>query len=287
MRESTRVLDRRVLPARPDVAAAHPRGAVEATRFVAGTRRSVTASLLDLSVSPDRNARRDTQLLHGEGFVVYETRDDGLAWGQAELDGYVGYVAADGLGAPRPRGQRVTALWSHRYPEPRLRDRPDLELPFMAEVAVAGTTGGFARLRGGGHVPRAHLEPLVGDFVTQAERFIGVPYLWGGRSARGLDCSALVQMTLLATGVPAPRDSDMQAATLGAALAPDAGFRRGDLVFWAGHVGILVDPETVLHANAHHMAVVAEPLVPAVARIAAQGGGLVTARRRLSAAGPE
>jgi cell wall-associated NlpC family hydrolase len=148
-------------------------------------------------------------------------------------------------------------------------------------VPVAGTTGGYARLRGGGHVPRPHLEPVASDWVAQAERFLGVPYLWGGRSARGLDCSALVQLALLAAGYEAPRDSDMQEALLGAELAADAPPRRGDLVFWTGHVGIMQDAETLLHANGHHMAVASEPFLPAAARIEAAGGGPVTMRRRI------
>ena len=273
----------RLLPARPDLAAAHLEGKVQAARFVTGTPQRVRATLLDLTLTPDPGAGLATQLLHGEPFTVYETRPDGLAWGQALRDGYVGYVAAAGLGPPQGRGQRVTALWAQRYPRPELKARTVGELPFLAEVAVAGTTGAFARLRTGGHVARAHLAPVEGDFVDQAARFLGAPYLWGGRSARGLDCSALVQLALMAVGVDAPRDSDMQLALLGAELGPEAAPRRGDLIFWPGHVGILADPETLLHANAHHMAVVAEPLAPATARIAAAGGGAVLARRRIAA----
>jgi cell wall-associated NlpC family hydrolase len=159
--------------------------------------------------------------------------------------------------------------------------RPTAELPFLAAVPVTGTTGAFAKLRSGGFVPRPHLEPAPGDAAAQAARLAGAPYLWGGRSAWGLDCSALVQLALLAAGVSAPRDSDMQAAMLGHALAPDAELRRGDLVFWKGHVGMLADAATLIHANAHHMAVVIEPLAEAVARIAAAGGGPVAGRRRL------
>ncbi|PZQ52688.1 MAG: peptidase P60 [Rhodovulum sulfidophilum] len=277
----------RLVPARPDLAAEHLRGRVEAERFVPGTRRSVATPLLDLSLSPEPGAGRDTQLLYGETFTVYEIGEDGLAWGQAELDGYVGYVSAADLTAPRPRGTRVTALWSHLYPVADVRAKPTQELPFLAEVPVAGTTAGFARLRGGGHVPRPHLFPIRGDFVDQAARFLGAPYLWGGRSVAGLDCSALVQLALLATGAPAPRDSDMQASLLGRALAEEEPGRRGDLVFWRGHVGILEDADTLLHANGYHMAVAREPLGAAIDRIAAQGGGPVTGRRRLEPGAPE
>jgi hypothetical protein len=270
----------RLRPARPDLAADHLRGQVEATRFVAGKACRVTASLLDLTARPERGAELATQLLFGETFTVYETRPDGLAWGQAALDGYVGYVDASGLGPPHGRGQRITALTSHLYAEPSVRSRVTLELPFLAEVAVAGTTGGFARLRGGGCVPRPHLEPVSGDFVTQAERFLGVPYRWGGRSPGGIDCSGLVQLALLAAGRPAPRDSDMQAALIGSALDGDAPPERGDLVFWKGHVGIMRDAATLLHANAWHMVVAAEPLAEAARRTAAMGGGPILVRRR-------
>lgn len=272
----------RLVAARPDLAAAHLRGEVAAQRYASGVRRTVTTPLADLTLTPDPSAGRATQLLYGEGFVVYETRPDGLAWGQAVRDGYVGYVAAAALGPARPGGQRVTALASHIYPRPDLKARPQAELPFLAEVQATGTTGAFAKLRGGGFVPRAHLEPVAGDAAAQAERFAGAPYLWGGRSARGLDCSALVQLALVAAGVSAPRDSDMQAAMLGAPVAPDAALLRGDLVFWKGHVGVLRDAETLIHANAHHMAVAIEPLAKAAARIVASGGGSVTARRRLA-----
>lgn len=270
----------RLLPARPDLAAEALRGKVEAARFAAGQPMRVTASLLDLRLTADPDAERATQLLHGERFTVYEARPDGLAWGQAALDGYVGYVAAGGLGAPQGKGVRVSAIWSHVYAAPSVRARVETELPFLAEVPVAGTSGGYARLRGGGHVPRPHLEPVAGDWVAQAERFVGVPYLWGGRSARGLDCSALVQLGLLAGGREAPRDSDMQEALLGHELAADVPPRRGDLVFWKGHVGIMRDADTLLHANGFHMAVVSEPFAEATARIERIGGGRVTRRRR-------
>jgi cell wall-associated NlpC family hydrolase len=271
----------RLLPARPDIAAKHLRGQVEAERFVKGDRLSVTASLLDLTLVPDPGAERQTQLLHGERFMVYETREDGLSWGQSERDGYVGYVASAGLSQIRPVGQTVTALWSHVYPEPKDRARPQAELPYLAQIATSGESGNYARLRDGGYVPRRHLAPIEGDFTAQAERFIGVPYLWGGRSARGIDCSSLVQLAIQATGLDAPRDSDMQLALLGEHLDPDADLQRGDLIFWHRHMGVMRDADTLLHANAHHMAVAFEPLAETIARIARNGGGDVTGRKRL------
>lgn len=270
----------RLVAARPDLAAEALRGRVAAPRYATGRPHRVARSLLDLTLEPDRNAVRATQLIHGEIFTAYEMRPDGLAWGQAERDGYVGYVQSDGLGPVHGRGRQVTALWSQVYARPAVRSQVTEELPFLAEIPVSGTTGAFARLRTGGHVPLAHIAPLAGDFVAQAERFVGVPYLWGGRSALGIDCSGLVQVALLAAGRPAPRDSDMQAAMVGTALERNTPLRRGDLIFWKGHVGIVRDPETLLHATAHHMAVVLEPLRPTIERIAATGGGPVLTVRR-------
>jgi cell wall-associated NlpC family hydrolase len=275
----------RLLPARPDLAAAHLHGQVAAARYVGGEPRQVTAAVLDLTSSPEPGAGLATQLLHGERFTVYETRDDGLVWGQSARDGYVGYVQASGLGAPGPAGQRVTALWAQLYPRPEVKARTVAELPFLAEVAVDAEERGFSRVVGGGWVASQHLAPVAGDAADQAARFLGVPYLWGGRSARGIDCSGLVQLALAAVGIEAPRDSDMQEALLGVDLEPEAPPRRGDLVFWKGHVGMLRDPETLIHANGHHMAVAIEPFAAAAARIEAAGGGPVTARRRVERTG--
>lgn len=271
----------RLVPARPDLAARNLEGRVRADRFVEGEAQQVVAAVLDLAVSPEPGASLGTQLLHGETFTVYETRPDGLAWGQSGTDGYVGYVPTEGLGAPRGAGQRITALWSHVYSRPAVRARVTGDLPLGAGVAVEAVDGGFARLAGGGFVPVQHLAPVAGDAADHAARFLGAPYLWGGRSARGLDCSALVQLALMAAGVAAPRDTDMQAEWLGEALPEDAPLRRGDLVFWEGHVGLMRDAETLIHANGYHMAVASEPFLPAAARIEASGGGPVTLRRRL------
>ena len=274
--------DTRLVPARADLAAAHLRDEVDAPRFVKGAPMRVTAPLADLTLVPDPAAMLATQLISGEPFTVYETRPDGLSWGQSGRDGYVGYVASDALGPARENGARITALRSHVYRAPTLKARVTGALPFLADIEAGARHGGFVAVPGG-FVPAPHLDPVAGDMVDQALRLLGVPYLWGGRSAEGLDCSALVQLAMAAAGLEAPRDSDMQEALLGRALPVDAPGERGDLVFWKGHVGILVDAETLLHANATHMAVACEPLDGAIARIAAAGDGGVTGRRRLPA----
>lgn len=276
---------RRLVPARPDLAASHLAGRIDAARHVEGKTMVVGVPLLDLTALPDREGERMTQLLFGESFTVYAV-EDGFAWGQAE-DLYVGYVPAEGLAPPPATGirHRVRALSTHLYPDPSIRSRPRLPLPFMARIAVTASEGAWAEIAGGGFVPRAHVVgeglPFSADFVAEAERFLGTPYLWGGRSAAGLDCSALVQLALAAAGIAAPRDSDMQATFLGAPLDPEAEPCRGDLVFWRGHVGIMLDTERLIHANAHAMAVTIEPLAAVIDRVAAAGEGGVTGRRRL------
>lgn len=288
MRPELKPFARRLLPAREDLAAETLAGAVPAARFVRGTPLRVTAPLLDLALSPEPGAGLATQLLHGEPFTVYETREDGLAWGQSGWDGYVGYVAAAGLGPAAAAGaapRRITAIASHIYSRPDIKAPVRAALPWRAAVEVAGESGDFLALADGGFVPRAHLAPGAGDFIAEARRLLGVPYLWGGRSAAGIDCSGLVQLALMAAGLPdVPRDSDMQAALLGAPRDPAALPEPGDLLFWKGHVGIVSGADLLLHANAHHMAVAEEPLGAALVRIAASGGGPVTARRRPPAA---
>lgn len=274
---------RRLVPARPDLAAAHLEGSVAAERFARGVAARVAVPLLDLALSPEPGAGLATQLLLGEPFTLYEMRDDGVSWGQSLWDGYVGYVASDGLenlstapGGPR----RVTALSSHAYSRADMKSRTVTPLPFLSELHVTGETAGFAETEQG-FVPLEHFAPLAPDPVAAARRLLGAPYLWGGRSPAGLDCSALVQLAFMAAGYSGmPRNSDMQEALAGAPLPAGTEPQAGDLVFWKGHVGICSGADRLIHANAHHMAVVEEPLSGASARIEASGGGSVTSVRR-------
>ncbi|GJD52559.1 hypothetical protein OPKNFCMD_5325 [Methylobacterium crusticola] len=288
--------DPRLIPARPDLADERLRGLVAADRYVAGRPRRVAAPVAPLHRAPDPAAPLDTQALRGEAVTVYEERD-GWAYAQLAADSYVGYLPAAALGAPGPEPtHRVAALRTFVYPAPDLK-RPALaHLSFGALVTVEAQAGPYARLADGGFVWSGHLAPQttrVPDYAATAERFLGTPYLWGGRSSLGLDCSGLVQAALAAAGIAAPRDSDQQERALGTAvaLAPDlAGLRRGDLVFWRGHTGLMLDETRLIHANGHHMAVAIEPLADAAARIRAgragpgTGDGAVTAVRRLAPA---
>ncbi len=278
--------DPRITPARPDLAAASLEGAVEAARFVEPRDLAVTVPVAPVTAEPDGGGRMTSQLLFGERFLVYE-RDGLWAWGQSALDGYVGYVPSACLDDPAGLGMaglthQVATLGTHLYPEPEVKARPGLALPYGARVAVTGRAEAFVSVAPGGFVPAAHLAPIGGaaDWVAEAERLLGVPYLWGGRSSCGIDCSGLVQIALQAAGRDCPRDSDQQEACLGRPLAKGERPARGDLVFWAGHVGIMLTATRFLHANAHHMAVAAEPLAAARRRIAQSGGGAVTSIRR-------
>jgi len=279
--------DQRRTPARPDLAAAHLEGEVEAERFAEATPLAVSVPLAPLTFRPDGEAPMETQLLYGERFAAYE-HDGKWAWGQAESDGYVGYVPRACLMPVGPApNHRVTQPMTHVYPAPVLRARPIGWLSYGSLVRAEGVEAGFAALSTGGFVPAPHLAPRAApaaDWVGQAERLLGVPYLWGGRGSTGLDCSALVQLALSAAGRGCPRDSDMQEAELGRTLAPAEAPERGDLMFWKGHVGIMLDAARLLHCNAHHMAVAIEPLETARARILAAGEGPVTRHARLDTA---
>jgi hypothetical protein len=282
-------LDPRLTPARPDLAAEHLRGRVEAARFVKGEACVVTAPQAPLRRAPSPDAPLDTEALMGERVTVYEATDEGWAWVQLADDGYVGWLPTGALDAPGPAStHRVVALRTLVFPGPSIKLPPLAALPFGARVAVTGTAERFS-LTAIGHVPTGHLARLdvaESDFVAVAERFLGTPYLWGGKSSLGIDCSGLVQLALTACGIACPRDTDQQERALGAPVAPFADFavlRRGDLIFWSGHVAIVRDPQTLLHANAFHMAVAHEPTADAVARIRATDGEPTSVRRLLAA----
>ncbi|MCG5235392.1 C40 family peptidase [Xanthobacter oligotrophicus] len=274
--------DPRLTPARPDLAAAALKGQVEAARYVEGEVRRVAVPVAPLRRRPASDAPLETQALFGETVRVFEDDPEGWSWVQLEADRYVGYLPTEALAAPgRAPTHTVRALRTFLFPGPDIKLPPREALVLGSKVAVREVRGGFA-VTTDGFLPVVHLaEPAEreGDFVAVAARFLGVPYLWGGRSSLGLDCSGLVQTALAATGIAAPRDSDMQEAALGDPLPLDAEPRRGDLLFWPGHVGIVEAADTLLHANAFHMAVAREPLAEALARISAAGLELRSIRR--------
>jgi cell wall-associated NlpC family hydrolase len=279
--------DPRLTPARPDLAAAHLRGEIEADRYVAGRPMHVRVGLADLRRAPSPSAPIDTQALYGEDVTLYDDHD-GWAWVQLARDGYVGYLAYDALAEDAANAShRICVNRSFLYPAADIKAPILAALPLGAAVKVEDGDGAFGRLAGGGFVFAAHLRPLgekAKDFIAVAEGFLGAPYLWGGKSSLGIDCSGLVQIALSEAGVTVPRDTDLQERALGAGLAVNEGLeelRRGDLVFFRGHVGIMQDAHRLIHANAHHMLVASEPLAEVRDRIRQKGGGEVTAIKRL------
>ena len=283
-------LDKRLNPYRADLAAAYLRGEVEADRFVESEDFQVAAPRAPLLRRAEDHAPMDTELLYGETFRVYETEGD-WCWGQAAGDDYVGYVSASLLRSSKGAvTHRVVALRTFIYPDADIKSRPATPLSMNAKLVVTGAAGKFVELAGGGYVVSSHLSKIdtyASDYVAVAEEFVGVPYLWGGRDARGLDCSGLVQMSMERCGIACLRDTDLQEATLGEALRDPqdlSALQRGDLIFWRGHVGIMVDGETLLHANATHMRTVKEPIAEAVHRID-KSDGPITSIKRLKASG--
>jgi cell wall-associated NlpC family hydrolase len=279
--------DRRITPARADLADERLRGAVEAPRYSTGKLMRVAAPSTPLRPHPSPEVSIDTEALMGERVRVYDEHE-GWAWGQLESDGYVGYLSAEALGPEDPAPtHRVAALRTFVYPGPNLKLPPLQHLSLGAAVPVIGRENEWARIGPTAFVFAAHLAPRdrhESDFVAVAERFLGVPYLWGGKTSLGLDCSGLIQLSLAAAGIAAPRDTDMQQQALGEpfAITPDfSGLRRGDLIFWKGHLGVMLDASRLLHANGHHMAVAIEPLREAEERIRLNSYGPIVAVRRL------
>ncbi len=299
--------DRRLNAYRPDLADIALKGRVKAAAYVPGRPMQVVVPAAPVRRQPRPDAALDTEALQGEAVSVFEVAANGWVWAQLQRDRYVGWLPPDTLGDAAPSGRRhgpdhrVCVPRTFLFPRPDIKSPPLAALPMGAAVTVVGTEPGrdtdFARIAPAGHVPVGHLAapdappdrgPSGGfaaaptDFVAVAEQFVGVPYLWGGKTLMGLDCSGLVQIAIQACGGAAPRDSDMQQQVLGAALDPaidPAELRRGDLVFWSGHVGIMQTAADLLHANAHHMAVKSEPLQDMLSRMRKKGLKITGLRR--------
>lgn len=276
--------DKRRNAYRGDLAASTLRDLVKAERYVTGELRQVGVPALPLRREPRFDATLDTEALFGETVILYD-ESEGWAWVQSTRDFYVGYMPSEGLTrkivAPT---HRIAALRSYVYAEPDGKTPPLSLLSLNALVTATGENGRFLALAGGGFVFAGHAVPIgeaARDFVAVAETFLGTPYLWGGRTSIGLDCSGLVQLAVEAAGYAAPRDADMQAAELGREIDWRSGvkLRRGDFVFWDGHVGIMTSGKDFLHANAFHMAVEAEPFARARKRIKAVGYEMTCVRR--------
>lgn len=254
--------DPRLTPARGDLAAAHLKGKVEAAAFAEARKVQAVRSVVGLFKQPDEPSGQQTQLLFGECFNIYEEKN-GWVWGQSELDEYVGYARVEAFSPPQSVTHKVQALATPLFVAPDVKHGARQILPMNAKLSVADATGRFAQLTNGSFVFAHHLgrlDTVISDWVSVAERFIGVPYVWGGKTWAGIDCSGLVQTALEAGGIASPRDTDMMELALGAELSRDAPLKRGDLIFWKGHTGIMLDSARLVHANGFHMQVSIEPL---------------------------
>lgn len=279
--------DPRLTPARADLAADFLKGVIDAPSYAKGNKRRVSAPLCPLRSRPDETASLATELLFGETFSVYDDKD-GWSWGQAATDDYVGYVPSAALEDPGAAPTHMLGvLRSFIYPEPNLKAPIKAALSLGALASIKSHDGDFLEIEESGFIFADHLraiDQVEPDYVTTAVRFMGIPYLWGGRSSFGLDCSALVQLALGFAGISAPRDTDMQAKGIGDEVEPDLeNLQGGDIVFFPGHVGIMIDGRTLLHANAWEMMVSPHPLRHVIAQIAKKEGWPITCVRRLAA----
>ncbi|WP_429931522.1 NlpC/P60 family protein [Agrobacterium vitis] len=267
-------LDRRLNAYRSDLADAALRDRVEAERYVSGTPARIVVPVIALRPRPDFACGIDTEVLLGEEVTVFD-RADGWAWVKADLDGYVGYLPETAIAAVEaPPTHWITVQRSFLYTGPDLRYPNARTISMGSRITVTGeaeTRGTRYFLLSDGQAViadhcRALGTPAGEDYVAIAARFLETPYLWGGRSGLGIDCSGLVQLSMQMCGLSAPRDSDMQAAGLGNPI-DRSDLRRGDLIFWKGHAGIMEDERTLLHANGHTMSVAREDVHAAIARI--------------------
>jgi hypothetical protein len=258
-------MERRLFKSNERVAHRSLEGSIDNRVFVDGTFMTVVAPIANLLSA--RGGALERQLLFGDVFCVLEIHN-GLAFGFEKYSGYVGYVSSEHLGGLIIPTHQIATMGAHVYPEQSIKTVPNLMLPFGAVISAISMRGDFWEIEQG-FVSIKQVTPiteLVQDVAATALRFLGVPYLWGGDSNLGIDCSGLVHTALKCAKINCPRDSDQQAAFFPVLDASEE-LQRGDLVFWKGHVAIMIDAVNVVHANGHHMSVTVENLDKVANRI--------------------
>ena len=272
------MLDKRLNAFRANLADIRLKGQVEAKNFCDGVEMQMRAPIATLHRAPAFDATQDTQVLKGELVHVFDV-GDGWAWVQLRRDSYVGYLRHELLGAEvHVPTHKVTVPSTMIYTKPNIKTQPVQMLPLNAEITIAALQDDFFELASGEFVFAKHFQQKLTDFVTVAEQFLLTPYYWGGKTFHGIDCSGLLQVSLQACGANAPRDTDLQEKELGKTISQE-NLKRGDLVFWDGHVGIMQNEVRVLHANGHHMQVTSEPLHNVVARSELTGKPITSVKR--------
>jgi cell wall-associated NlpC family hydrolase len=272
-------MDPRTTPCNGRVAATNLRGKVDAALFTDGVKKQVITPLTNLNRAPE--GPRDRQLLLGDTVTVYEDRS-GMSYVQSLKDEYCGYVVSSALGDPQPATHWVSAAATHVYAAPSIKSDDVMTLSFGSQIAGVSDDNNFIATPLG-YVPKKHLSSITDcaiDLGEIATLFLGAPYLWGGNSSFGIDCSGLIQASYLACGRACPADSDQQCESLGKSLPHNSEYQKGDLLFWNSHVALALNPETMIHATAHYMAVVRENIETAVSRIDDQGEGPLLAHKR-------
>jgi cell wall-associated NlpC family hydrolase len=263
-------LDRRVAAVRPDLADLCFIGDFGALHYAAPVAMTAQAPFATVRLAPSWNAEQSSELLFGEPFDAIEVSPD-WSWGYAGPERYVGYVPTAALAAPGPAPTHwVSAPEALVFQAASIKSPVMLSLPQNARMAATGDSGDFLELASGGFIHTKHVRALgdwASDPAAQAARWIGAPYLWGGKRRQGCDCSGLVQAALLACGIPIPRDCNQQQGIVGNSVPIEGPYQRNDLIYFPGHVGIMVDATNLLHANAHHMATVVEPLADVLERL--------------------
>jgi cell wall-associated NlpC family hydrolase len=273
--KNSSALDPRVNAYRRDLADATLSAVVKAERYVEPQLRQCVRGIVPLLEAPREDAKQISQIRYGEFVDVFEERDDGFRWVQNRSDRYVGYLPPlEELSEEiADLSTRVHALQTFIYPEPDVKAPPIDEVTLGSYVRARKKVKDFIELADGGYIFARHVMPAAEmkapDYVFTAGRMLGVSYLWGGRTPKGIDCSGLVQLSLEMAGIDVPRDSDQQRVAVGHDLPchwRDFAWKRGDIVFFPGHVGFMTGVDHLIHASGYDMKVVVEPLLDVVGR---------------------